>query len=81
MNIINKAQGCLLGLAVGDALGAPTEGMTPQQIRDKFGRVNDFISDDQKGTDDTEFALFNALLLIDHGLGITSEVIGQAWLE
>ena len=81
MNIINKAQGCLLGLAVGDALGAPTEGMTPQQIRDKFGRVNDFISDDQKGTDDTEFALFNALLLIDHGLGITSEAIGQAWLE
>jgi ADP-ribosylglycohydrolase len=81
MDKLKKAQGCLLGLAVGDALGAPTEGMTPQQIGDKFGQVTDFISDDQKGTDDTEFALFNALLLLEHGLGITSEIIGRAWLD
>ena len=81
MNKINKAQGCLLGLAVGDALGAPTEGLPPQQIRDKFGQVTDFISDNQKGTDDTEFALFNAMLLLEHGLEFTSETIGQAWLD
>ncbi len=81
MDKLKKSQGCLLGLAVGDALGAPTEGMTPQQIGDKFGQVTDFISDDQKGTDDTEFALFNALLLLEHGLGITSEIIGRAWLD
>ena len=27
------------------------------------------------------FALFNALLLLEHGLGITSEIIGRAWLD
>jgi ADP-ribosylglycohydrolase len=29
--------GCLLGGAVGDALGAPVEGASPAQIRTRYG--------------------------------------------
>ena len=41
--MINKYQGCLLGLAIGDALGAPVEFLTLQEtpaLRDvaSFGR-------------------------------------------
>ena len=35
--------GCLLGGAIGDALGSPVEGLTPQEIRAHFGkRIEDF---------------------------------------
>jgi ADP-ribosylglycohydrolase len=33
----------LLGLAVGDALGAPLEGLSFQQIRAHYGQVDDFV--------------------------------------
>ena len=33
----DKAVGCLLGAAVGDALGGATEGWTPEQIRTRYG--------------------------------------------
>ena len=38
-----KILGCLLGAAVGDAMGAATETKSPRQIRETFGkRVEDF---------------------------------------
>jgi ADP-ribosyl-[dinitrogen reductase] hydrolase len=40
---IDRVRGCLLGLAVGDALGAPLEGLTAQQIRAHYGLVVDFV--------------------------------------
>ncbi|MCK7522987.1 MAG: ADP-ribosylglycohydrolase family protein [Ignavibacteriales bacterium] len=46
------------------ALGSPTEGKTPDEIFSKWGRVTDFLSDDQGGSDDTEYALFTAQLLL-----------------
>ena len=36
-------RGCLLGLAVGDALGAPLEGLSPQQIKTHYGRVRNYV--------------------------------------
>src|SRR5262249_13180557 len=36
-------RGCLLGLAVGDALGAPLEGLSSQQIRAHYTFVNDYV--------------------------------------
>jgi ADP-ribosylglycohydrolase len=33
----------LLGLAVGDALGAPLEGLSPQQIKTHYGRVRNYV--------------------------------------
>jgi len=39
----NKYLGCLLGAAIGDAMGAATEMRTRAQILEKFGYVNTFI--------------------------------------
>jgi ADP-ribosylglycohydrolase len=33
----------MLGLAVGDALGAPLEGLSPQQIKTHYGRVRNYV--------------------------------------
>lgn len=33
----DRARGCLAGAAVGDALGGPAEGWTPEQIRERWG--------------------------------------------
>lgn len=78
---VKKIRGCLFGLAVGDALGAPTEGMTIEEVAKRFGRIGDFLSDDQSGSDDTEEAIFNARLLLLHGEHLTSDVIADAWLS
>jgi ADP-ribosylglycohydrolase len=43
LNRIDRVRGCLLGLAVGDALGAPLEGLSSQQIRAHYGQVEDFV--------------------------------------
>jgi len=61
--------GCILGGAVGDALGAPVEFMSYDEIRAKFGRqgIRDFVpSYGRLGaiTDDTQMTLFTAEGLI-----------------
>ena len=43
MNLKDKIHGCLAGLALGDALGNPTEFLTPESIRDKYGWVETFV--------------------------------------
>ncbi|WP_234285866.1 ADP-ribosylglycohydrolase family protein, partial [Streptomyces venezuelae] len=45
------AQTALLGLAVGDALGAPAENMRPSEIRRRWGRIKGFVTDSPAGTD------------------------------
>jgi ADP-ribosylglycohydrolase len=40
---IDRVRGGLLGLAIGDALGAPLEGLSSQQIRAHYGHVVDFV--------------------------------------
>ncbi|TMR08578.1 ADP-ribosylglycohydrolase family protein, partial [Nonomuraea turkmeniaca] len=35
------ARGCLLGLAAGDALGAPAENLSPAEIRRRWGRLTE----------------------------------------
>ena len=43
LNRIDRVRGCLLGLAIGDALGAPLEGLSAQQVRAHYGQVDDFV--------------------------------------
>lgn len=43
LNRSERVRGCLLGLAIGDALGAPLEGLTAQQIRAHYGQVDDYV--------------------------------------
>jgi ADP-ribosyl-[dinitrogen reductase] hydrolase len=41
--ILNRVEGCLLGLATGDALGAPVEGCTNVEIRNRFGILSEMV--------------------------------------
>lgn len=77
--IKNRARGCLIGLAVGDALGVHTEGKTPEQIHKEYGFVSDFLSENPSGSDDTEFACFNAMILLEHGRSINAQTIADEW--
>jgi ADP-ribosylglycohydrolase len=62
---LDKYTGCLLGGAVGDALGAPIEFMAIAETRQRYGQngaVNYVERADHKGrfTDDTQMTLFTA---------------------
>ncbi|GGP15386.1 ADP-ribosylglycohydrolase family protein [Nonomuraea glycinis] len=74
----DRARGCLLGLAAGDALGAPAENLSPAEIRRRWGRLTEI---EGGGTDDTEYAIFAASLLVDHGHGLTSALVAAAYRE
>ena len=74
-------EGCLLGGAVGDALGAPVEFMTLEEILGRFGPagIGEFAQAYGKVgaiTDDTQMTLFTAEGLIqsqaDRGPGLGS---------
>jgi ADP-ribosyl-[dinitrogen reductase] hydrolase len=62
----DRFTGCLLGLAIGDALGQPVEAFPPDRIRKEFGEVRDFMPGDPRlpiplgagqWTDDTQMAI------------------------
>ncbi|NUP04012.1 MAG: ADP-ribosylglycohydrolase family protein [Nonomuraea sp.] len=76
MNRRNRARGCLLGLAAGDALGAPAENLSPSEIRRRWGRLTEI---EGGGTDDTEYAIFAASLLLRHGHELTSADVAAAY--
>ncbi len=73
---VERARGCLLGQAVGDALGAPIEGLSRERIVRHFGQVRDYLDASQLRaarpgrahlpglyTDDTQQALLIAEVL------------------
>jgi len=74
-DLLDRFRGCLLGVAVGDALGMPTEGYTAREIRIKFGPVRDMIKAPEghfhsgleagQFTDDTEETLLLCESLIE----------------
>ncbi|MCK5816607.1 MAG: ADP-ribosylglycohydrolase family protein [Candidatus Marinimicrobia bacterium] len=38
-----KIKGCLIGVAAGDALGMPSSMMSPEEIFDRFGKIDTFL--------------------------------------
>ena len=85
---LSRAHGALAGLALGDALGMPTQAMSPEQIRAVYGRIAGLVDADASQpyapgmpagsvTDDTEQALLVASLLV-RGRGSSS---GHAALD
>lgn len=44
MDITDRFRGCLLGLAAGDSLGMPVEGLSADEIKRLFGQVRDMRS-------------------------------------
>ncbi len=80
----DRARGCLLGLAAGDALGRPAENLTPEEITRRWGRLTELepgADGTAAGTDDTEYAIFVAMLLERHGSRLTSEDVVRAYHE
>src|SRR5882757_8247725 len=76
-----RVYGALIGQAVGDALGAPTEGLTRAQIVERYGWVSDFVDENPAGTDDTEYAVLTARLMLAHGTHLTPGQVAAAWTE
>lgn len=79
MDQLDRAKGCLAGLAIGDALGRPVEGFSINEIESQFGEITEFIDDDIQGTDDTEFAILTASTLLEFGLAATSVDFAHSW--
>jgi poly(ADP-ribose) glycohydrolase ARH3 len=66
----HRFQGCLLGLAIGDALGGKFEAQSAEGIRARFPTVSSLIDYPQEEiwyTDDTQMAIGVAETLADHG--------------
>ncbi|MBW3003792.1 ADP-ribosylglycohydrolase family protein [Candidatus Woesearchaeota archaeon] len=68
---LDKVKGCIFGLAIGDALGAPVEFMTPAEIRKEHGILKDMTGGGWLNllpgefTDDTDMMLCIATSLIE----------------
>lgn len=73
MDRTDRAEGVLLGLACGDALGRPVEFYSPEQIGNKYGELTEMIGNGTHGkpagtvTDDTDMALCIAHSLVERG--------------
>lgn len=87
--LTDRALGALTGLALGDALGMPTQSLSREQIARDIGPVTGLIDarDDQpiapsmpagSVTDDTEQALLVARLLVDGGGTVTPRAFADA---
>lgn len=71
----DSVYGCLIGGAIGDALGASVEGWTHEEIREKYGTVQEFkqyympYSDANPGsiTSDTAMRHYLCLAIAEHG--------------
>ena len=68
----SKAIGCLCGLAIGDSLG---DAARKQQNRENYGITTDFGSGASWSTDDTEFAMLTARILLDCRGELTSDAV------
>jgi len=75
LGLENKAVGCLIGLAVGDAFGDLGRN---DAYRQRYGIITN-LYDGARSTDDTEFAMLTAQTLIDCGGDLTTEKLVASW--
>ena len=75
VTLIDRATGCLIGLAVGDAFGDIGR---QQDYRQRYGIITN-LYDGAKSTDDTEFAALTGQILIDCRGRLTPEHMAASW--
>ncbi len=75
---LDKAIGSLGGLAIGDSFGDAARGQDNQR---DYGITTDFNRGSSWSTDDTEFALMTAEIMIQSGGDFTSEDVVNMWLK
>lgn len=73
----SKAVGCFAGLAIGDTFG---ELGRSDEYRRRYGIVTNLYGDTQS-TDDTEFAILTAKIVLACGGKLTDEVVNQHWMQ
>jgi poly(ADP-ribose) glycohydrolase ARH3 len=80
---LDRFLGCLLGLAVGDGVGAPFEGLPPGMIYDNFGAGDDILRNPDGETlyytDDTQMMIGVAETLAEHGR-VVEEALCRAFV-
>ena len=87
IDFLDKFQGCLLGVAIGDTLGHPFEGVLRQEIHSNFEDFEEFINTNRKlfttYTDDTQLTIHTAKALIQgNGFNIDNFIREYvSWLE
>ncbi len=74
----SKAVGCICGLAIGDSFGDASRKPENQM---NYGITTDFNKGASWSTDDTEFALLTAKILIDCKGKLTTDDVVKGWLE
>ena len=83
----DRFAGCLVGLAIGDALGMPFEGMDPQAILARQSQVTEFLPGDGLAagqyTDDTKMMLCIAESIVENGRVNPEDVARRfvAWFD
>src|SRR5438309_6336074 len=78
----DRFEGCLLGLAIGDALGGKFEAQSADAIRSRFSTVERLIAYPQEEiwyTDDTQMAIGVCEALVERGQ-IIEEVLCRAFV-
>ena len=90
-DVSDRFLGCLLGLAIGDAFGMPVEGFPPDEIRRRYGWVDQYLPrTDSAGneleaageiTDDTEMTLCHVESLVSTGGLVDPENTGMRFLR
>jgi ADP-ribosylglycohydrolase len=75
--LLDKVLGCLLAAEIGDAMGAPAENKTYQEIIALFGEITDFTG---MGTDDTALKQILCDAIVNAGGYPTADAWAEAWL-
>jgi ADP-ribosylglycohydrolase len=71
---LDRVEGMLLGLAIGDALGNTSEGMSPADRRRRYGEIRDFLPNNYAGgervglpSDDTQLSFWTLDQIMSDG--------------
>jgi len=76
--LMDRILGCLLGGVIGDAMGAPAEGKTYEQIQEEIGWIDDF---EGSGTDDSALRLILCDAIISGGGWATADEFAASFLK
>ena len=79
----NRVFGSWLGRVAGDFVGVPVEGRPYELIKEKYGDITDFPEpiDLNHVNDDEMYEIVALLAMEKYGINITSQQIGQEWLN
>ena len=75
---LNKVLGALFGLAIGNSFG---DASRKQENQMKYGITTDFNKEASWSTDDTEFALLTAQILIESKGNLQIQDVVDGWLK